>query len=71
MTMVMGGIDKVTVVIGPYFLFASLLSIFRQMNYIRFEVEVPVLVILAGVLLLIVRHPAIPLPRWLDQPKEV
>jgi hypothetical protein len=60
-----GGFDKVTVVVGPFFIAASGLSLLRQTDRLRLDVEVPVLVILAGILLLVARAPAIPLPNWL------
>jgi hypothetical protein len=61
----LGGFDKVTVVVGPFFLIASFLSILRQTGRMRVDIEVPILVITAGVLLLIARHRAIPAPKWL------
>lgn len=61
---VLGGLDKVTVVVGPLFIITSCLSVLRQTERLPFNVEVPVLVILSGVLLLIARLPAIPLPKW-------
>jgi len=62
---VVAGFDKVTVVVGPFFVLASCLSILRQTGRLRLDIEVPILVILAGVLLLIARSPAIPVPGWL------
>lgn len=59
------GLDKVSVVTGPFFIAASLLSILRQTNRLRLDVEVPILVILSGILLLIARRPTIPVPDWL------
>ncbi len=67
LTFAIGGIDKVSVVIGPFFVLASMLSILRQTGRLRFDVEVPLLVILTGVLLLVARMPAIPIPRWIVQ----
>jgi len=67
LTLAVSGIDKVSVVIGPLFIFASSLSILRQTGRLRFDVEIPILVILAGVLLLVARMPAIPIPKWIIQ----
>lgn len=65
------GIDKSTVVIGPFFLIASSLSVLRQTGRLSFDVEVPVLVIVIGVLLLIARSKSIPLPEWVVlEPKD-
>jgi hypothetical protein len=70
----LGGIDKVTVVVGPFFLLASFLSILRQTGRMRIDLEVPILIIAAGVLLLIARLPALPAPTWLipsnEKPRE-
>ena len=60
----LSGFDKVSVVVGPFFLTASVLSALRQAGAISFNVEVPVLVILSGVLLLIASRPWIPAPIW-------
>jgi hypothetical protein len=65
LTFALGGIDKVTVTIGPFFLLASFLSIQRQTDRLRIDLEVPILIIAIGVLLLVARHPAIPAPAWL------
>jgi hypothetical protein len=70
LTFVLGGFDKLTVVVGPFFMVASLLSVLRQTGRIPLDVEVPILVILAGILLLIARTPAIPIPKWIiEEPK--
>ncbi|MEO6710657.1 MAG: hypothetical protein ABIP42_13840 [Planctomycetota bacterium] len=60
-----GGMNKLSVALGPFFLLASGLSILRQTGYLRLSVEVPILLIIAGVLLLVARLPAIPTPSWL------
>ena len=62
---VVSGFDKVSVVIGPFFLIASVLSILRQVGHLRVDVEVPLLVITIGVLLLIAQQRVIPAPAWL------
>src|SRR5262245_17766303 len=58
------GLDKVSVVIGPFFLLASLLSVLRQTDQLSLETEVPILVISIGVLLLVAQLPSIPKPNW-------
>jgi hypothetical protein len=62
---VLGGIDKVTVAVGPFFLIASGLSILRQTGRLRIDLEIPILVIAAGILLLVARLRFIPAPNWL------
>ena len=59
------GIDKSTVLIGPFFIIASCLSVLRQTGRISLDVEVPILVIVIGILLLLARSKAIPLPDWM------
>ncbi|HEY1598880.1 MAG TPA: hypothetical protein VGG64_04715 [Pirellulales bacterium] len=65
LTFVIGGFDKVTVVLGPFFIIASLLSVLRQTDRLVVDTEVPVLVIVAGILLLVARLPVVPLPKWI------
>lgn len=68
LTFVVGGFDKATVVIGSFFIAASCLSVLRQTKRMSIDIEIPVLVIVFGILLLIVRSSAIPAPRWLADP---
>ncbi|MGC4004886.1 MAG: hypothetical protein QM811_17925 [Pirellulales bacterium] len=59
-----GGLDKFNVVVGPLFLLGSGLSILRQTGRLSFNIELPVLVIVSGVLLLATRLRSIPAPKW-------
>lgn len=63
-TFAVSGIDKVSVVVGPFFLLASALSVLRQTDRLRLDLEVPILVIVSGILLLIARRPAVRVPDW-------
>lgn len=65
MCFLLSGLDKVSAVVGPFFIITSFLSILRQSKLLHLDVEVPILVILAGVLLLVARSSAIPAPTWL------
>lgn len=69
LTFVVSGVDKVTVVIGPFLILASCLSILRQTGRLHFDIEVPLLVIITGILVLIARMPLIPMPKWIIQEK--
>ena len=62
---VLGGFNKATVVLGPFFLCGSILSILRETGKISINVELPLLVILIGILILVAHHPSIPTPAWL------
>jgi len=61
---VSGGLDKVSVILGPFFLVGSIFSVLRQTGRMPIDSEVPMLVILIGVLLLIAQSKFVPLPRW-------
>lgn len=65
LTFALGGFDKVTFVVGSFFLLASLLSILRQTGRLGINIEIPVLIIAAGVLMLLALLKAIPSPKWL------
>ena len=58
--LVCGGINKGTIVIGPFLLITSVLSIARQGGHLQFEVEVPLLIITLGALLLLSRLSNLP-----------
>lgn len=63
----LSGFDKVSFVVSGFFGLASGCSALRQLGALTADVEVPLLVLVAGVLLLLARSPGIPLPRWLDK----
>ena len=65
MPFAISGIDKVNVVIGPWFLSASVLSVLRQSGQLTFDVEVPILVIIGGLLMIVARSSAFPSPKWI------
>jgi hypothetical protein len=67
LTFVAGGFDTVTVAVGPFFLLASCLSVLRQSVRLDINLEVPILIIAAGLLLAIAQLPFIPSPRWLTE----
>ncbi len=62
------GIDKVSLVLGMFFLLANLFSVLRQIGQLTLDVEVPLLVISIGVLLLIAQLPVISKPSWYEAP---
>lgn len=64
-TFAAGGWNKVTFVIGTFFIVASVLSVLRQTERLSIDHEVPILVIVMGVLLLIARSAALPMPDWI------
>ena len=66
LTIALSGFDKVSFVVGGFFAVASICSVLRQIGKITAEVEVPALVLTAGILLLIARSNRIPKPRWIE-----
>src|SRR5262245_11037291 len=61
---VAGGADKASVVVGPFFIIASMLSLLRQSGRLSLDTEIPTLVITIGVLLFIAQWPFVPAPKW-------
>jgi hypothetical protein len=49
----LGGLNRLTIVVGPFLIAASVLSLMRQRGIIDIDQEVPILVITVGALLLI------------------
>lgn len=69
LTVVIGGVNKVTVVTGPFLLVASVCSLLRQTGRLAVDREIPVLVIVLGVLMLISQLSRLPTPEML-RPEE-
>jgi hypothetical protein len=65
LTLAAGGINKLTVVTGPFFMVASVCSILRQTGRLELDREVPILTIVLGCLLLLVQLIKLPLPEIL------
>jgi purine-cytosine permease-like protein len=61
------GVDKVTVVIVPLLILASIASVLRQTGRISAKYEVPGLVIAAGILILVSYLAPVPPPAWLAE----
>jgi hypothetical protein len=65
-----GGINKLTVVVGPFFMAASVCSILRQTGRLELDKEIPILTIIVGCLLLFVQLLDLPLPEMLKLEEE-
>jgi hypothetical protein len=63
----LGGLNQLTILIGPFLIVGSFLSILRQTGQLRVELEVPILLIVFGVLLLLSYVSRLPLPEPLKQ----
>ena len=55
-------LDQITIIVGPFLIIASVMSILRQLGRLSAEVEVPALVIVVGVLMLSGRLLRLPEP---------
>jgi len=58
------GFDKFSLVVGMFFLVGSLISLLRQQSLLLVQAEAPILVIVAGTLLLLARSKRVPMPEW-------
>jgi hypothetical protein len=69
LTMVVGGLNRITVITGPFLLVASVCSLLRQTGRLAVDREIPFLVIALGVLMLVSQLSRLPLPEAL-RPEE-
>jgi len=65
-----GGLDKATVVVGPFLVIGSFFSILRQTGKISISYEIPILVIIFGLLLLVTVLLPLKPPAWLLDDRE-
>ena len=70
LALAVGGINKLTVVIGPFFMIASVCSILRQTGRLEIDREIPILTIALGCLLLLIQLINVPAPDILKSGKE-
>ncbi len=68
MMFIVSGWNKMTLVAGTLLIVASCLSLMRQTGRISLDTEVPILVIVLGMLLLLARSRMIPAPDWVLDP---
>ena len=60
--LLVGTVDKLKGVLGPFLVIASICSILRQTQQLPIEKEIPILVIVLGILLVIVNMINLPTP---------
>ena len=65
--LVIGPIDKLIGVLGPFLIIASICSVLRQTEKLSIEKEIPILVIVLGILLVIVNVINLPTPESMKQ----
>ncbi|MEM6260679.1 MAG: hypothetical protein AAF711_06690 [Planctomycetota bacterium] len=62
------GLDRGSIVLGPFLVSAALLSLLRQSELITLDTQLPLLVIVFGVQLMIAMVLPLRTPRWLYDP---
>lgn len=67
----LSGLNKLTVVTGPFLIVAAAMSYMRQTGQMNLDHEVPILVIVLGVLMLFAAATKIPSPAWMQPPMPV
>ena len=70
LTLLVGGINKLTAVVGPFLMVASICSLLRQLDALPIDREIPILTIVLGILMLIAQVFSLPLPEIL-KPEDV
>lgn len=63
-TIAFGGINKLTVIGGPFLMIASVLSTLRQTGRLELDHEIPILMIVLGLLTFVSYVAPIPEPSW-------
>ena len=67
LSVAVGGFNKVSILTGPFLIIASVFSVMRQTGRINIDFEVPILVIVLGVLMLISQLSKLQLPDALKE----
>lgn len=62
LVLAIGGLNKLTIVVGPFFIAASICSVLRQTGKLEIELHVPILTIVLGCLLLLAQLTNLPTP---------
>jgi hypothetical protein len=62
----LSALNQLTVIVGPFLILGSVLSILRQTGHPRIDLEVPILVIVFGILLLLSYVLRLPPPAYLQ-----
>jgi hypothetical protein len=70
LALAVGGLNRVSVVIGPFLLVSSVLSVMRQTGKLAVDREMPILVIVLGLLMLVAQLARLPLPEALQDPAD-
>jgi len=68
--LVLAGLNQLTILVGPFLISASVLSLLRQAGYLPVRIEIPILVVVAGVLMLLSHILPLPMPSYLGKKSE-
>jgi hypothetical protein len=68
--LLLGGINKLTAVVGPFLMIGSVCSLLRQLDKLPIDREVPILTIILGILMLLVQILDLPMPDALKPDKD-
>lgn len=63
-----GGLNKVTFVVGPWLMLASIASVLRQTGRLSLDIEAPIMFIALGVLWFLAVVLPLRTPQWLSAP---
>jgi hypothetical protein len=67
LTIALGGIDKLTMTIGPWLIAAGVGAFLRESGTVSAKLEFPALVLVFGVLMLANLLLPVPLPKWVGK----
>lgn len=70
LSIVFGGVNKLSMVVGPFLIFASVCSILRQTKILPLDVEIPLLILVLGCLLFVARILNLPAPKCMQEEEE-
>ena len=65
LTLLVGGINRLTVVVGPFLLVGSICSLLRQLGSLSVDREVPILITFLGIFMLVAQVLGLSLPEFL------
>jgi hypothetical protein len=68
--LVVGGLNKMTIVAGPFLIIAAVTSLLRQTGILEIDKEIPILTIALGSLLLVAQAARLELPQILKKEDE-
>lgn len=65
------GLNKASIVVGPLLIACAVFSYVRQTGYLAPDYELPILLVVSGLLVIISYYAPLPPPRWLVEPPDL